>query len=108
MYLAPAMHSMAVTSYGEVHHPGVELRANLKSISHKLHLFEVAFVWELTKETILLPLGCLLGGKSQDCLILLQMGRIVVQLLKCRFRSVVPARAMHSMFATFRSIYVYA
>ena len=25
-------------------------------------LFEVAFVWELTKETIVLPLGCLQGG----------------------------------------------
>jgi len=43
-------------------HPGVELRANLKSISHGCHLFEVAFVWELTKETIHLPLGCLQGG----------------------------------------------
>ena len=54
-------------------HPGVELRANLKSMSHKCHLevksishrcylFEVAFVWELTKETIHLPLGCLQGG----------------------------------------------
>jgi len=40
-------------------HPGVELRADLKSISHRCHLFEVAFVWELTKETIHLPLGCL-------------------------------------------------
>ena len=36
--------------------PGVELRAKLKSISHRCHLFEVAFVWELTKETIHLPL----------------------------------------------------
>jgi len=43
-------------------HPGVELRANLKSISHRCHLFEVAFVWELTKETIQLPLGCIQGG----------------------------------------------
>ena len=42
--------------------PGVELRANLKSISHRCQLFEVAFVWELTKETIHLPLGCLKGG----------------------------------------------
>ena len=33
----------------QVTHPGVELRANLKSISHRCHLFEVAFVWELTK-----------------------------------------------------------
>jgi len=43
-------------------HPGVELRANLKSISHRCYLFEVAFVWELTKETIDLPLGRLQGG----------------------------------------------
>ena len=43
-------------------HPGVELRANLKSISHRCHLFEMAFVWEVTKETIQLPLGCLQGG----------------------------------------------
>ena len=46
-------------------HLGVELGANLKSISHRCHLFEVAFVWELTKETIHLPLGCLQGGSWQ-------------------------------------------
>jgi len=28
---------------------GVELRANLKLISHRCYLFEVAFIWELTK-----------------------------------------------------------
>ena len=43
--------------FGGSSHPGVELRANLKSISHRCHLFEVAFVWELTKETIDLPQG---------------------------------------------------
>ena len=43
-------------------HPGGNPWANLKSISHRCHLFEVAFVWELTKETIHLPLGCLQGG----------------------------------------------
>ena len=43
-------------------HPGVNLRANCQSISHRCDIFEVAFVWELTKETILLPLGCLQGG----------------------------------------------
>ena len=43
-------------------HPGGNLGANLKSISHRCYLFEVAFVWELTKETIHLPLGCLQGG----------------------------------------------
>ena len=32
-------------------HPGVELRANLQSISPRCHhLFEVAFVWEWTKK----------------------------------------------------------
>ena len=46
------------------HHPGVELRANRRSISHRCYFFEVAFVWELTKETIHLSLGCLQGGKG--------------------------------------------
>jgi len=43
-------------------HPGGNPGANLKSISHRCYLLEVAFVWELTKETIVLPLGCLQGG----------------------------------------------
>ena len=43
-------------------HPGGNPGANLKSISHRCYLFEVAFVWELTNETIVLPLGCLQGG----------------------------------------------
>ena len=38
-------------------HPEVELRANLRSIFHRCHLFEVAFVWELAEETIHLPLA---------------------------------------------------
>ena len=33
--------------------------ANLKSISNRCYHFEVAFVWELTKETIVFPMGCL-------------------------------------------------
>ena len=45
-------------------HPGVELRANFKSICHICHLEEVAFVQELTKETIHLPLSCLQGGRD--------------------------------------------
>ena len=45
-----------------VPHPGVELRGNIKSTSHRCHFEKVAFVWELTKETIHLPLGCLQGG----------------------------------------------
>jgi len=36
--------------------------ANLKTISHRCYLFEVAFVWDLTKKPIDLPLGCLQGG----------------------------------------------
>ena len=43
-------------------HPGGTPGANLKSISHRFHPVLVAFVWELTKETIHLPLGCLQGG----------------------------------------------
>ena len=43
-------------------HPAGNLGANLKSISHRCYLREVAFEWELTKETIKLPLGCLQGG----------------------------------------------
>jgi len=43
-------------------HSGGNPGANLKSISQGCYLFEVAFVWELTKETIVLPLGCLQGG----------------------------------------------
>ena len=45
-------------------HPGVELRVDLKSISNKYYICEVAFVWQLTKETIQLPLGCLQGGQG--------------------------------------------
>ena len=44
-------------------HPGVELRANLESISKRCYLFEVAFVWELSEETIHLPLIRLQGGE---------------------------------------------
>ena len=49
----------------QVSHPGGNPGANLNSISHRCYLFEVAFVWELTKETIVLPLGCLQGGGQQ-------------------------------------------
>ena len=40
-------------------HPGGNSGENLKSISHRCHLILVAFVWELTEETIDLPLACL-------------------------------------------------
>ena len=43
-------------------HPGDIPGATIKSISHRCHPTLVEFVWELTKETIHLPLGCLQGG----------------------------------------------
>ena len=43
-------------------YPGGNPGANLKSISHICHPSLVAFVWELTEETINVPLGCLQGG----------------------------------------------
>ena len=43
-------------------HPGGNPGANLESISHRCYLREVAFEWDLTKETIYLPLGCLQGS----------------------------------------------
>jgi len=43
-------------------HPGANPGANLKSISHRCHPILVAFVWELTEETIDVPLSCLQGG----------------------------------------------
>ena len=43
----------------EATRPGGTPGANLKSISHRCNLREVAFEWELNKETIYLPLGSL-------------------------------------------------
>ena len=48
----------ASRSWGSYSHPGVEMRAKRQSIFHRCHLFEVAFVWELTEETIHLPRCC--------------------------------------------------
>ena len=45
---------------------GVELRANLKSISYRYYIFEVAFLWVLTTETMNLTLSCLQGGVVRD------------------------------------------
>jgi len=42
--------------------PGGNPGANLKSIAHRCLPILVAVVWELTKETIDLPLSCLQGG----------------------------------------------
>ena len=46
-------------------HPGGDPGANLRSISHRCHPILVAVVWELTEETINLPLGCLQGGQRE-------------------------------------------
>ena len=52
-----------ITADGKAHtHPGGDPGANFKTISKRCYFFEVAFVWELTKETIVLPLGCLQRG----------------------------------------------
>jgi len=45
-------------------HPGGNPGANLQSISHRCHPILVAFVWDLTEETIDLPLGGLQGGET--------------------------------------------
>ena len=47
-----------------MHHPGGNPGANLKSISHRCYLREVAFEYKLTQETIYLPLGSLQGGSK--------------------------------------------
>jgi hypothetical protein len=41
----------------ELIHPGGNPGANVKSISHRCYLREVAFEWELTKKITYLPLG---------------------------------------------------
>ena len=46
-------------------HPGGNPGADLQSISQEFYLREEAFEWELTKETICLPLGCLQDGVHQ-------------------------------------------
>jgi len=44
--------------------PGGNPGENRKSISHRCYPILVAFAWDLTKETINLPLGCLQGGAT--------------------------------------------
>ena len=44
--------------------PGGNPGANLKSMTHRFYLREIAFEWELTKETINFPLGRLQGGTA--------------------------------------------
>ena len=45
-------------------HSGGNPGINIKAISHRYYLFEVRSVYELTKETIGLPLGCLRAERN--------------------------------------------
>ena len=47
-------------------HPGGTQWANLNTIFHRCYLREVIFEWELTIETIYLPMGGLQGGVSEQ------------------------------------------
>ena len=49
----------------ETHHPGGNPGVNRESISHRRHPILVAFLWDLTKETINLPLGSPRGRKGE-------------------------------------------
>ena len=73
-------------------HPGVELRANFKAISHRFHLFEVAFAWELTGENTHLPLGCQLAGAHAVLLLHLK-----VYLTQCFYWSVLKGQLPHKL-----------
>ena len=73
-------------------HPGGNPETNLKLISHRCYLFEEAFVWELTEETIVLLLGCLQGG--------FQVARIIARATwpwTCISPSTRPANEKHVM-----------
>ena len=64
-----------------LYHPGGNTGANLESISHRCHPILVAFVWELTKETIELPLGCLPGGSGNTYFSFVTLATTI---LKCK------------------------
>ena len=52
------------TKFKHQPHPGGKPGADLESTSHRCYFREVVFEWELTKETIHLPLDCLQGGRG--------------------------------------------
>ena len=68
-WLRAARKSYQVPAPDPYPHPGGNPGANLRSISHRCYLEEVAFVWELTKETVVLPPGCLQGGFARSVLV---------------------------------------
>jgi len=59
----PGIQQAPVEIHGHGNPPGGNPGANLKSVPHRCNLREVASEWELTKETIHLPLGRLNGGE---------------------------------------------
>ena len=54
------------SQYRGRNHSGDNPGENVKSISNKFYLRELAFEWELTEETIYLPLGCFQGGYPES------------------------------------------
>ena len=69
--------------FSNLNHPGGNQGANLKSISHICYPILVASVWDLTNETINLPLGCLQGGGRPPVV----MDTTVLEALAPKFRS---------------------
>ena len=59
IHMPPCKGSLRQALFSKVTHPGVDLRANLRSISHRCYPIEAASVCVLNSETIHLPLGCL-------------------------------------------------
>ena len=76
MGFIPASERRSATSVCRCCHPGGNPGPNRKSNSHRCHPILVVFPWELTKETIDLPMGCLQVGhvrlKDGACLAALE------------------------------------
>ena len=61
-------------------HLGGNQGANRNSISHKCYLFEVTFVWVLTKATTVL--GCLQGGDAHPEVLLDMQGAVLALVVR--------------------------
>ena len=72
-------------------YPGGNPGVNLKSTSHRCYLFEIAFVWALTKETMHLPLGCLQGGTGHEWEF--RMQRAALKVFRCKKQKYRPGMA---------------
>ena len=82
-------------------HPGDNTGVNLESIYHRCHPILVALIWELTDETIHLPLGCLQGGLPPGTLFLLGVG---VLFAKEPWRLTAPPTASPCHFARAKTL----